>query len=66
METVKNIILGLLIGIVLCMGFEIHNLKKQTEHTVLRTDKEDFVMFDKFVEMVKELKKLEDETVIDR
>jgi hypothetical protein len=65
MDTLKNIILGLLIGIVICMGFEISNLKKQVVDTqqkniVVQNQKGDInpnEMFQQFFDMVLEFER---------
>jgi len=61
MDTLKNIVLGLLVGIVICMAFEIKDLKQQVsiqtsqERTIMQSQKEDpLVMFERFFDMVLE------------
>ena len=70
METVKNIILGLLIGIVICMGFHIHTLTAQLNETLTQVEtvsverereirdkvhQDPIVVFERFFDMVLEL-----------
>jgi len=58
METVKNIILGLLIGVVVCMAFEIHSLKSQQtaeQVTTVERQQDPIIMFERFFDMVLEL-----------
>jgi len=57
METFKNIILGLLIGVVICMGVELYRLKNITteQYTAVERHHKPVEMFDRFFDMVLEL-----------
>lgn len=58
METVKNIVLGLLIGVVICMGFEIYSLKQanqESDRVVQEAYKDDpMIAFERFFDIVLE------------
>lgn len=68
METLKNILLGLLIGIVICMGFEIHSLRQQAPMVEVIEHKEDpLIMFERFFDMVLEFeeRRKEQESIVE-
>jgi len=66
METFKNIILGLLIGLVISMGYQIYTLK-QPVHTAVEcenVDSDPIEVFDRFFDMVLELEARKNENRI--
>lgn len=61
MEQFKNILLGFLIAIVVCLAYQNYNLKQSASvNTVNAVDKQQ-EMFNNFLNLVKELKKIEQE-----
>jgi predicted negative regulator of RcsB-dependent stress response len=63
MEQFKNIILGFLIALVFCLGFKVYSLEKTVSNlnmNKIQESKHDDV-FKSFVEVIKELKKLEEQ-----
>jgi len=70
MEQFKNILLGFLIASVLCLSYQLHTHKDHnhydevyTEEEVGRLDRQD-EMFDRFLDLIIELKKLENDKQI--
>jgi len=58
MEQFKNILLGFLIAIVVCLAYQNYNLKNTPQQSAVSNQEQ---MFDNFLNLVKELKKIEQE-----
>jgi len=60
MEQFKNILLGFLIAIVVCLSYQNYKLINTPQKSVA-TNNSQQEMFDSFLNLVKELKKIEQE-----
>ena len=64
MEQFKNILLGFLLALVIVLGCNVYSLKKQISEMPTKEQTQDVrqnQMFNNFLSLVKELKKLEQE-----
>jgi len=64
MEQFKNILLGFLLALVIVLGCNLYSLKKQISEMPTKEQTQDVrqdQMFNNFLSLVKELKKLEQE-----
>jgi len=59
MEQFKNILLGFLIAIVVCLSYQNYKLINTPQKSVATNSQQE--MFDSFLNLVKELKKIEQE-----
>lgn len=59
MEQFKNILLGFLIAIVFCLSYQNYKLINTPQKSVANHSQQE--MFDSFLNLVKELKKIEQE-----
>lgn len=71
MEQFKNILLGFLIALVLCLSYQLHTHQSRdhynedyTQHETDRRSERSDEMFDRFLDLIIELKKLENDKQI--